>query len=84
MCYFVPRAAASAGAGAAAATRSEGARKVLAAVVAGVSGVRGIAAATGLAPSTVSHHLGRLREAGALPATAAETATGDGPASAKA
>ncbi|MHB1260888.1 MAG: ArsR family transcriptional regulator [Thermoplasmatota archaeon] len=68
LCYFAPAAASAAGAGASAAARSEGARKVLAAMQGGATGVREIAAATGLAPSTVSHHLGRLREAGAVPA----------------
>lgn len=76
LCYFLPAAATAAGAGTAAAARSDGARKVLAAIEGGATGVRAIAAATGLAPSTVSHHLGRLREAGAVPA-GAEAAGGD-------
>jgi DNA-binding transcriptional ArsR family regulator len=46
------------------ALKSDGARRVLEAVTRGLSGVREVAAATGLAPSTVSHHLERLRGAG--------------------
>lgn len=46
------------------ATKADGARQVLEALRNGVPGVRGIAIATGLAPSTVSHHLDRLRAAG--------------------
>lgn len=45
-------------------TKSEGARQILDAMGRGVTGVRQLAAATGLSPSTVSHHLGRLRAAG--------------------
>jgi hypothetical protein len=49
---------------AAPAVKSDGARQVLEALRNGVPGVRGIAIATGLSPSTVSHHLERLRAAG--------------------
>lgn len=46
------------------ATKADGARRILATMRNGVTGVRGIAIATGLSPSTVSHHLERLRAAG--------------------
>lgn len=46
------------------ATKSLGARRILQAIANGLSGVREVAAATGMAPSTVSHHLERLRAAG--------------------
>lgn len=45
-------------------TKSLGARRILQAVANGLGGVREVAAATGMAPSTVSHHLERLRGAG--------------------
>ncbi len=45
-------------------TKSEGARQILEAMGRGITGVRQLAAVTGLSPSTVSHHLGRLRAAG--------------------
>lgn len=61
-CYFVPGTSRDAGALANASARSDGARKVLDALQSGHVGVRAIAAATGLAPSTVSHHLARLRQ----------------------
>lgn len=62
-CYF-PTGTDRRSMAASAATKAEGARKVMAALRPGGSGVREVAAATGLAPSTVSHHLQRLREAG--------------------
>lgn len=46
------------------ATKADGARRILQAVSQGLGGVREIAQSTGLAPSTVSHHLERLRAAG--------------------
>jgi hypothetical protein len=46
------------------ATKADGARRILDALHNGVTGVRGIAIVTELAPSTVSHHLERLRAAG--------------------
>lgn len=62
LCYFAPGTSRDTAALANAATRSEGARKVLEAQQAGIVGVRAIAAHTGLSPSTVSHHLARLRQ----------------------
>ncbi|MEK6985319.1 MAG: ArsR family transcriptional regulator [Candidatus Thermoplasmatota archaeon] len=55
---------------AAPAAKADGARRILQALQTGPSGVRAIAQATGLAPSTVSHHLERLRQVGLV--------TGDG------
>lgn len=72
-CYFVPSHAAQAGLVGSAAARSPGAQQVLLAVRSGVTGVRAIAQRTGLAPSTVSEHLARLRESGALAAQPAPT-----------
>jgi DNA-binding transcriptional ArsR family regulator len=68
LCCFLPEAARDGSALASASARSEGARKVLEAMQRGATGVREIAAATGLAPSTVSHHLARMRQ-GAAAAT---------------
>lgn len=55
---------------AAPATKADGARRILQALQSGQSGVRQIAHSTGLSPSTVSHHLERLRQVGLV--------TGDG------
>jgi DNA-binding transcriptional ArsR family regulator len=62
-CYF-PLGTDARGMSASHVTKSLGARRILLALSNGLGGVREVAAATGMAPSTVSHHLERLRAAG--------------------